>query len=203
MFAFTEARTGFGSVACTSAALGGGGATFGFTVPRLPVPAAQPVLWVVSVGVVGAVGAVGADDETEPVPGRGRGPDGPDTLGMAAPYAEALEKIHMATIGIIDTAQLLDSSKVGADAAKALEKTWAEAKSQPDDKKREVLAQLEQKRASLRQQVIDRAKPVIAELAKQKKLDVVLEKGAVVWSTGEDLTKEVIAKVDAGGPLKG
>ena len=138
---------------------------FGLTVPRLPVPAAQPVLCVASVGVVGAVGAVGVVDETVPVPGSGRGPDGPDTLGMAAPYAEALEKIHMATIGILDTAQLLDSSKVGADAAKALEKTWADAKAQPEDKKREVLAQLEQKRASLRQQVIDRAKPIVGEVA--------------------------------------
>jgi Skp family chaperone for outer membrane proteins len=108
----------------------------------------------------------------------------------------------MATIGILDTAMLLDSSKVGADAAKALEKAWSEAKSQPDDKKRELLAQLEQRRSSLRQQLIDRAKPAIAELAKKKNLEVVLEKGAVVWGTLEDLTKDVIAKVDAGGPLK-
>ncbi len=108
----------------------------------------------------------------------------------------------MATIGILDTTLLLDSSKVGADAAKALEKTWNEAKTQPDDKKRELLAQLEQKRSNLRQQVIDRARPVVIELAKQKKLEAVLEKGAVVWSTAEDLTKDVIAKVDAQGPLK-
>jgi len=108
----------------------------------------------------------------------------------------------MATIGILDTTLLLDSSTVGADAAKALEKTWTEAKSQPEDKKRELLAELEKKRSNLRQQVIDRAKPVVIELAKQKKLEAVLEKGAVVWSTGEDLTKEVIAKVDALGPLK-
>lgn len=109
----------------------------------------------------------------------------------------------MATIGILDTAQLLDSSKVGAEAAKSLEKTWNEAKAQPEEKKRELLAQLEQKRANLRQQLMDRARPVIAELAKKKNLDLVLERGAVVWSTGEDLTKDVIARVDAGGPLKG
>lgn len=108
----------------------------------------------------------------------------------------------MAIIGILDTTLLLDSSKVGADAAKALEKTWNEAKSQPEDKKRELLAQLEQKRSNLRQQVIDRARPVVIELAKLKKLEAVLEKGAVVWSTAEDLTKDVIAKVDAQGPLK-
>lgn len=108
----------------------------------------------------------------------------------------------MALIGILDTVQLLDSSKVGAEAAKSLEKTWAEAKSQPEEKKRELLAQLENKRAALRQQVLDRARPIVAELAKQKKLEVVLEKGAVVWSSGVDLTAEVIAKVDAQGPLK-
>lgn len=108
----------------------------------------------------------------------------------------------MATIGILDTAQLLDSSKVGAEAAKSLEKTWNDAKSQPDEKKREVLAQLEQRRIALRQALMDRARPIVAELAKKKGLEVVLEKGAVVWSTGEDLTKEVIAKVDSGGPLK-
>ena len=175
---------------------------FGFTLPRVPVPGAQPVACVGCVeagGVVGVVGVVEVVDETEPVPGRGRGPD---TLGMAGPYAYRVEKIHMAIIGILDTTLLLDSSKVGADAAKALEKTWNEAKTQPDDKKRELLAQLEQKRSNLRQQVIDRARPVVIELAKQKKLEAVLEKGAVVWSTAEDLTKDVIAKVDAQGPLK-
>jgi len=109
----------------------------------------------------------------------------------------------MAIIGILDTALLLDSSKVGADAAKSLEKTWSEAKAQPEDKKRELLAQLEQKRASFRQQVLDRARPVVIELAKKKNLEAVLEKGAVVWSTAEDLTAEVIARVDAQGPLKG
>ncbi|MCA2981115.1 MAG: OmpH family outer membrane protein [Myxococcaceae bacterium] len=108
----------------------------------------------------------------------------------------------MATIGLLDTTALLDTSKVGAEAAKALEKAWADAKAQPEDKKRELLAQLEQRRAALRQQLIDRARPVIAELAKKKALHVVLERGAVVWSTGEDLTAEVIAGVDAGGPLK-
>jgi Skp family chaperone for outer membrane proteins len=181
------------------AAFGCGVDTPGFTVPRVPVPAAQPA------GVVGAAGCVGAAGvvfETEGVPVTGRGPVGPDTLGMAPPYAVRVGEIHMVKIGIIDTAALLDSSKVGAEAAKALEKAWTEAKAQPDDKKRELLAQLEQKRAALRQQLIDRARPLIAELAKKKTLDVVLEKGAIVWSTGEDLTKDVIAKVDAGGPLK-
>lgn len=109
----------------------------------------------------------------------------------------------MATIALLDTPQLLDKSKVGLEAAKGLEKTWAEAKAQPEDKKRELLNQLEQKRNALRKQLMDRATPIIAELAKAKKLDAVLEKGAVIWSNAEDLTDAVIAKVDAGGPLKG
>jgi Skp family chaperone for outer membrane proteins len=109
----------------------------------------------------------------------------------------------MATIALLDTPQLLDKSKVGLEAAKALEKTWAEAKAQPEDKKRELLNQLELKRSDLRKQLMDRAGPIIAELAKAKKLDAVLEKGAVIWSTAEDLTSAVIAKVDAAGPLKG
>lgn len=109
----------------------------------------------------------------------------------------------MATIALLDTPQLLDKSKVGLEAAKALEKTWVEAKAQPEDKKRELLNQLELKRNDLRKQLIERAGPIIAELAKAKKLDAVLEKGAVIWSTAEDLTNAVIAKVDAAGPLKG
>ncbi len=109
----------------------------------------------------------------------------------------------MATFALLDTPQLLDKSKVGADAAKALEKTWAEAKAQPEDKKRELLNQLEQKRNDLRRQLLDRAKPAIAEIAKAKKVEAVLEKGAVAWSTAEDITAAVIAKVDAAGPLKG
>lgn len=110
----------------------------------------------------------------------------------------------MATIaiGTIDTSALLDSSKVGAEAAKALEKIWAEAKDQPDEKKRELLNELEQRRTSLRQQLIDRARPVIAELAKKKALSAVLEKAGVAWASGDDLTAEVISKVDALGPLK-
>lgn len=109
----------------------------------------------------------------------------------------------MATFAFLDTPQLLDKSKVGAEAAKALEKTWAEAKAQPEEKKRELLNQLEQKRNALRKQLLDRAAPVIAELAKAKKLDAVLEKGAIVWTSAEDLTAAVIAKIDALGPLKG
>ena len=108
----------------------------------------------------------------------------------------------MAIIGVVDVAVLLDTSKVGGLAAKALEKAWTDARAQPDDEKREVLADLEVRRANLRKQLLDRARPLIAELAKKKGLEAVIEKGAVVWSSAEDLTAEIIVKVDAQGPLK-
>lgn len=110
----------------------------------------------------------------------------------------------MATIGIatIDTSALLDTSRVGAEAAKHLEKVWNEAKSQPEDKRRELMNELEGKRASLREQLIDRARPIVDELAKKKGLSIVVERGVVAFSAVEDLTSEVIAKVDALGPLK-
>ena len=43
---------------------------------------------------------------------------------------------------------------------------------------------------------------MLAELAKEKKADAVLDKSAVLWGKGDDVTKALIKKVDAGGPLK-
>lgn len=103
---------------------------------------------------------------------------------------------------VLDLSAVLDKSKVGADAAKSLEKRWAEAKALPEAKQRKLLDELEQKRAALRRQVLDRARPAVAELAKKKGAAAVLEKGAVLWTEAEDITAQVIAKVDAGGALK-
>ncbi len=108
----------------------------------------------------------------------------------------------MATLLVVDLAALLDSSKVGADAAKGLEKAWAEAKKLPDDKRQEVLAELQNKRDALREALFARARPLIAEIAKEKKADAVLDKSAVLWGKGDDVTKVLIKKVDAAGPLK-
>jgi len=102
---------------------------------------------------------------------------------------------------IIDVAMLLDQSKVGAAAAKALEKAWAEAQGQSDEKKRALYAELDQKRAALRVKLLERARPAIAELAKKKGAEAVVEKSVVVWAAAEDITRDVIAKVDAAGPL--
>lgn len=106
------------------------------------------------------------------------------------------------TLLTLDLRALLDTTKVGAEAAKSLEKQWNDAKPKDDAAKAKLLRDLETKRDALRQQLLTRAKPIIAELAKAKKAGAVLEKSIVVWSDAEDITAAVIAKVDAGGPLK-
>jgi Skp family chaperone for outer membrane proteins len=106
------------------------------------------------------------------------------------------------TLLTLDLRSLLDSCKVGIEAAKGLEKAWNEAKPADDAAKTKLLRELESKRDTLRTALLARAKPVIAELAKKKGAAAVLEKGTVLWSESEDITAQVAAKVDAGGPLK-
>ena len=106
------------------------------------------------------------------------------------------------TLLTLDLRALLDSTKIGADAAKALEKAWNDAKPADEAAKQKLLRELEAKRDGLRSLLLARATPAIAELAKKKGATAVLEKSAVVWSEAEDITAQVIAKVDAGGPLK-
>ncbi len=106
------------------------------------------------------------------------------------------------TLLTLDLRSLLDSCKVGIDAAKSLEKSWSEARPADDAAKTKLLRELETKRDGLRAQLLTRAKPVIAELAKAKKATAVIEKGTVLWGDLEDITAAVSAKVDAGGPLK-
>ena len=45
----------------------------------------------------------------------------------------------MATLLVVDLAALLDTSKVGAEAAKGLEKTWNDAKKLPDEERQKLL----------------------------------------------------------------
>lgn len=106
------------------------------------------------------------------------------------------------TLLTLDLRSLLDTCKVGIDAAKSLEKAWNDSKPADDAAKTKLLRELEGKRDNLRTQLLARAKPIITELAKAKKATAVLERGAVIWSEAEDITAQVIAKVDAGGPLK-
>ncbi|MHB8877113.1 MAG: OmpH family outer membrane protein [Myxococcaceae bacterium] len=132
----------------------------------------------------------------------------------------------MADYLVIDLTALLDKSKVGAESAKHLEATWTESQvrhqklkeqakgatgpalkavqQQVSDFERESLHTLEQKRASLRDKLIERARPVVRELATAAGAKLVLEKSAVAYLADDklDITAQVIAKVDAQGPLK-
>ena len=108
----------------------------------------------------------------------------------------------MATLLVVDLTALLDSSKVGAEAAKGLEKTWNEAKKLPDEERQALLGKLQNQRDALREALFARARPLLAEIAKEKKADAVLDKSAVLWGKGDDVTKALIKKGDAGGPLK-
>ena len=127
---------------------------------------------------------------------------------------------------VIDLAALLDKSSVGAEAAKHLEQTWAESQArhqklkeqargatgpalkavqqQVSDFERDSLAALEQKRSALRDKLIERARPIVRELAAAAGARVVLAKSAVLYLADEklDITAQVIARVDALGPLK-
>ena len=106
------------------------------------------------------------------------------------------------TLLTLDLRNLLDTCKVGIEAAKGLEKAWSDAKPANDAAKQKLLRDLEGKRDKLRGLLLARAKPVISELAKKKGATAVIDKNAVVWTEAEDITALVIAKVDAGGPLK-
>ena len=108
----------------------------------------------------------------------------------------------MPTFLVVDLAALLDSSKVGAEAAKGLEKTWKEAARKPDEERKALLDKLHAQRDGLREALFARARPLVAEFAKEKKVELVLDKSAVLFGTGEDITRALIKKVDAQGPLK-
>lgn len=108
----------------------------------------------------------------------------------------------MATVLVVDLTALLDTSKVGAEAAKGLEKAWKESEKQPEAERAKLLTKLQKQRDGLREALFARARPLLAELAKEKGADLVLDRSAVLWGTTEDVTKALIKKVDAGGPLK-
>jgi Skp family chaperone for outer membrane proteins len=92
----------------------------------------------------------------------------------------------------LDTRAILDTSEVGRAAAATLEKDWA---------KHQDPKELESKRALLRKALLERARMVVEGIAKKKKAKWVMEAGAVIWGERDDITKAVIAEVDAQGPL--
>lgn len=108
----------------------------------------------------------------------------------------------MATVLVVDLALMLDQSRVGAEAAKALEQEWRGGEKLSDAEKQKLMGKLQGRRDALREALVARARPLLAELAKEKKADLVLERTAVLWGAAEDVTEALIKKVDAGGPLK-
>ena len=108
----------------------------------------------------------------------------------------------MATVLVVDLALVLDQSRVGAEAAKALESEWREGEKLGEAEKQKLLARLQSWRDALREALVARARPLLAELAREKKADLVLERTGLLWGAAEDVTQALIKKVDAGGPLK-
>ncbi len=101
----------------------------------------------------------------------------------------------------LDTKALLDNSEVGKTAAAELEKRWAKVDPKNEAARALALQELEGKRFMLRKALIERARPIVERLAKKKKAKWVMETQAVLWGDREDITREVIAEVDAQGSL--
>lgn len=109
----------------------------------------------------------------------------------------------MATVLVVDLTALLDTSKVGIEAAKTLEKEWQAAQHQSDTERAELLRKLQARRDILREALFSRARPLVAALGKEKKADLVVDRSAILWAaSAEDVTKVLIDRVDAAGPLK-
>jgi len=110
----------------------------------------------------------------------------------------------MGDVLLVDWIAVLDGSGVGKKAAEELTSLWTAASGQTDAAKEQLHEQLQRRRDRLRDELVARAKPLLASLAKQKKAKLVLEKSQVAWAdaTVEDVTPALIAEVDRGGPLK-
>lgn len=126
---------------------------------------------------------------------------------------------------VVDMRALLDDSGVGREASRILETRWneaaAKARKMHDQARaappatqpvlteaavkfeRETEQALEDSRNGLRRQVLARAQEHIREAATQRNVTTVLDRGSVVLcAREEDVTPEVIAKIDAMGPLQ-
>ena len=98
---------------------------------------------------------------------------------------------------VVDMKAVLDRSRTGAEASRALESAWSKLSSQRDGSER-----LETLRTQLRAALTQRAESAIRELATARGAKLVVERGAVLFAVPElDLTAGVIAAVDAQGPL--
>lgn len=125
---------------------------------------------------------------------------------------------------VIDMRRLLDESETGRQAAAALEARFTAARQQYEGLKEQAkgaqgpaqrqlleeaarfeaqaLGEIEAARASLRASLLARAEPALRQIAEARGVRLVLERSAVVlFDDAADVTAEVIAAVDADGPL--
>ena len=126
---------------------------------------------------------------------------------------------------VVDMRALLDDSRVGREAARTLEQRWTDsvakaqsmrekAKAAPGTQKTALMEQvqkfereteqaLEEARNTLRREVLARAQPFEKEAAQARGVTAVLDRASVVLcEKADDLTDEVIDRIDALGPLK-
>ncbi len=105
------------------------------------------------------------------------------------------------TLLTIDTARLLDESQVGVAAANVLARRWSDASAKPEAEREKLLLALQTERDQLRERLLSRARPLIEAHARKRKASAVFERNAVVFSTLDDITAQIISEVDALGSL--
>jgi Skp family chaperone for outer membrane proteins len=112
---------------------------------------------------------------------------------------------------VVDMSRLLDESRAGKEAAKALQlqfdraqKHYAEMVERGDTAGAEMfeaqtIETLENERENARKTLLQRAEPLIQKAAKARGVGLVLEADSVVWVDPKcDITERLIAGVDAG-----
>ena len=121
----------------------------------------------------------------------------------------------MSVVMVVDLARVLDESALGKQGAAALQARFAEAKAEherlnaresSEGKRRaeqsaaafqnDALAAIEQERARLRSDVLAQARPVIAALMKERKVDLVIDAGAcLAVGAHVDVTDDVLQRM--------
>jgi Skp family chaperone for outer membrane proteins len=97
---------------------------------------------------------------------------------------------------VLDLARVLDESKAGRDASRALHEAWA-ASAQDEAARRTIEERREQVRAAL----LAKLEAVVRDLAAERGASVVVDAKAVVaCRDGVDVTAEVLRRADAAIP---
>jgi Skp family chaperone for outer membrane proteins len=129
------------------------------------------------------------------------------------------------TILVLDLARVLDESAFGRSAQEALTRELDEARLKHEGMRqqaksaagptqtklvdearafeRDTLAGLEKKRAELRETLLNDVRAIVDEIRTARKSTLVLDARAVVMAAeADDITAEVLARVDAKGPQR-